>query len=301
MIEPAEKRNITRIGLSMLLMLALTVALQYAAAYLLSDAVTVANRSWLRYVVTAVPQYLLAMPLAYLAMKTVPAVNPAKKSLSAAKLLSIVFICYAIIYAGSLASKIVSDIISNFAKHQMSNVVEELVGRSDVLSNLVFAGLFAPVVEELFFRKMLISRLARYGDKPAVAVSALIFGLAHGNFSQFFYAYGLGAALGYVFIRTGKIGYTIALHMFINVVGGVLGPYILEHAASSFISAYGAVVIAMAITGCVLFIKNKKRLRFERGICELDKWKRAFFLNEGMALFIIACAAIFVLNTMYAL
>lgn len=296
----AERKNITRIGLAMFVMLAVDIALQYAAVFLLSDFLTAENRYWLRYAVSVVPQYLFAMPLAYLVMKTVPAASPAKKSLSPGRLLMAVVISYAILYAGSLISTLISEIISSFVNYKMSNVIEEMVRGSGILPNFVFVGLLAPAAEELFFRRTLINRLIRYGDKPAIVVSGLIFGLAHGNFSQFFYAFGLGAALGYVYIRTGKIGYTIALHMFINLIGGVLGPYILEH-AKSFVIVYGAAVIISAIIGGILFIKNIMRLRFEKGIYEPDNWKRAFFLNAGMALFIAACAAVFVMNTIYAL
>ncbi len=292
----AERKNITRIGLAMFAMLAASIALQYAAEHLLSGFATAENRYWLRYVVSAIPQYMFAMPFAYLLMKTVPAASPAKKSLSPGKLLMVFVICYAIIYAGSLISTMVSDILSKFLRHPVSNPVEELVKGPGVLPNLIFAGLLAPAAEEVFFRRTLIKRLIRYGDRPAIAISGLIFGLAHGNLSQFFYAYGLGAALGYVYIRTGRIGYTIALHMLINVIGGVLAPYILEN-AGSLTAAYGTVILILAISGSILFIKNITRLRFEKGICEPGSWKREFFLNGGMALFYVACVAIFVWNT----
>lgn len=90
-----------------------------------------------------------------------------------------------------------------------------------MLLNIAMVVFAAPIVEELLYRKMLIDRIAAYGDGVSVVVSGLLFGLAHGNFSQFFYAFGLGALFAYVYIKTGHIGYTIGFHMFFNLIGGV--------------------------------------------------------------------------------
>ena len=45
------------------------------------------------------------------------------------------------------------------------------------------------------FRKLLIDRIVPFGQRVAVVVSGLAFGLFHGNFYQFFYAFSLGAVL----------------------------------------------------------------------------------------------------------
>ena len=45
--------------------------------------------------------------------------------------------------------------------------------------------IIAPVMEELVFRKYLVDRLVPYGQKTAVVLSGLFFGLFHGNFISF--------------------------------------------------------------------------------------------------------------------
>lgn len=82
-------------------------------------------------------------------------------------------------------------------------------------------------LEELFFRKALISHMKPYGEKTAVILSALMFGLFHGNFSQVFYAFFLGLLFGYVFVKTEKLRYSLMLHMIINFLGSVLAPGLL--------------------------------------------------------------------------
>lgn len=297
-MEPAERKNIFIIGISLLAMLAVAVALQFAAVALFTDSI---NSSWGVYAVTLIPQYFIAMPLAYLIMRTVQKGGIAKKRLSAVQILQAALVCFAIMYAGSLAAQAIASVIGEIADAKVTNVVAELIGSSDILSSFAAMGLIAPVIEELFYRKLLIGRLIRYGDKPAIITSALVFALLHGNVYQLFYAFGLGAALGYVYVRTGNIAYTIGLHMFINIMGGVVAPLMLLSKDVIMLTLYGLLMLGIVIAGIVVCTTNRRRIRYEKGAVELESWKKAIFLNEGMALFFVTCAALFVYNTIVTL
>ena len=85
----------------------------------------------------------------------------------------------------------------------------------------------APVAEELIFRKALIDGLSRYGEGAAVFASGLVFGLAHGNFSQCFYAFGLGLAFGYIYVKSGKIHLTILPHAALNCISVLMSKLVL--------------------------------------------------------------------------
>lgn len=294
----SEKRNFSVIGFSMLLMIVLTAVLQIVCKYLLGR--IPADNSWAKYLLIFIPQYCVALPAAYLLLKRLPREEITRKNLTASRFLIILLVCFAIMYAGNLIATVITAIISGITGREMSNIVEKIVSGSDIFANLIVIGIAAPVMEEFFYRKLLISRLLRYGDKAAIITSGLIFGLMHGNLSQFFYAFGLGAALGYVYVRTGKLIYTIALHMFINILGGVVGPLLIR-SESLLLPFFGMMVLAMAVAGAVLFFSNKKRIWFKQGICELENWKSAAFLNPGMISFFTACAALFLANTIYAL
>jgi membrane protease YdiL (CAAX protease family) len=116
--------------------------------------------------------------------------------------------------------------ISHFVKHTPQRVVQDLDtahgAKLAVLS--VTALLFAPVVEELFFRGLLLRSLQRRMSAPAaVAISALAFGLAHVIFD-----FGSGVVLpalvalgmlsGYFAVRTGNLSRSILLHMGFNLL-----------------------------------------------------------------------------------
>jgi membrane protease YdiL (CAAX protease family) len=93
-----------------------------------------------------------------------------------------------------------------------------------VLSVLVCVG--SPVVEELFFRGLLLRALVgrflrigpRLGPWAAIVVTALVFALVHFEALQFLGLAGFGVVLGILAWRTGRLGPSIIAHMTFNTV-----------------------------------------------------------------------------------
>ena len=79
-------------------------------------------------------------------------------------------------------------------------------------------GILPPIFEELIFRKFMIDRTIRHGEFISCAMSGIMFGLWHGNFQQFFYAFFVGVLFAFVYIRTGNVIYTMILHASMNLV-----------------------------------------------------------------------------------
>ena len=90
------------------------------------------------------------------------------------------------------------------------------------LFELLVTGIAMPVVEELLFRGIIQNRLREY-LKPghAIILSAVLFGLYHGNTLQVIYALLIGLLLGYVYEKFHNIAAPIALHCFANIVSVV--------------------------------------------------------------------------------
>lgn len=81
---------------------------------------------------------------------------------------------------------------------------------------LLLAGA-APVVEEVFFRGLLLrGLLGRLPAVPAVVVSGLLFALAHFEALQFLGLAAFGVVLGLLAWRTGRLGAGIAAHAAFN-------------------------------------------------------------------------------------
>lgn len=82
--------------------------------------------------------------------------------------------------------------------------------------------LVIPAAEELLFRGVVYGRLrGLVGAGPAVAASALLFGLVHANVVQFVYAGVLGLLLAYLLERTGNLLAPVLGHMAANLAAVV--------------------------------------------------------------------------------
>lgn len=86
---------------------------------------------------------------------------------------------------------------------------------------ILVAVIIGPIIEELVFRKVLIDRLSVYGDRFALIFTSITFGIFHGNITQGLYTIVGGFFFGYVYIKTRKLGASVALHMLMNFVGSV--------------------------------------------------------------------------------
>ncbi|MBX3610839.1 MAG: CPBP family intramembrane metalloprotease [Hydrogenophaga sp.] len=89
---------------------------------------------------------------------------------------------------------------------------------ADDLATLIATGMLAPVLEEMLFRGVLLRGfLERYPRWPAIATSALFFGVMHLNIYQFVLAFWLGLLLGWLYERTRSLMPSIALHAAVNL------------------------------------------------------------------------------------
>lgn len=87
-----------------------------------------------------------------------------------------------------------------------------------LLYELLGSCLFIPVAEELLFRGVVYRRLRSFiGVRPALAASALLFGLVHANVVQFLYAGILGFLLAYLLERTGDFLAPVLGHIAANL------------------------------------------------------------------------------------
>ena len=85
-------------------------------------------------------------------------------------------------------------------------------------------GLLAPVCEELVFRGAVLRALLRWTPRHwlAIAVSALLFALVHGNPAQMPHAFLVGLLLGWLYYRTDSIVPGIVYHWVNNSIAYVV-------------------------------------------------------------------------------
>lgn len=122
----------------------------------------------------------------------------------------------------------------------------------------------APLAEELIFRDGILRSLIRW-RLPAnlsVVVSALIFGLVHGNLQQGVTAVLMGIVLGLLFIRTGDLRLCLPAHIFNNVLAVMMirDPELVSWSSGWSVPVQIGVGAVLLILGfCVLVFKILKK------------------------------------------
>jgi hypothetical protein len=132
----------------------------------------------------------------------------------------------AIGFGFEIAAGIVLFPITNLLKKTPQQVVHDLdtAHGAKLVILVVTALVVAPVVEELFFRGLLLRALQRRVSAPiAVAIAALAFGLTHvlfdfGSGAVMPALVALGLVSGYFAVRTGNLSRSILLHAGFNLV-----------------------------------------------------------------------------------
>lgn len=319
------RRDFSRIGASLCLM----VVIWYALATVLEGALyaAVGGKSeapnWVTYVGSGVPLYLIAMPIAVMLMGKSTVIETRKFDMKPGLFFKLLLMCLPMMWAGSVFGSMLSMVLSN---GEATDRVADLAMQTNIW-NVVFLVIVGPIFEEWLFRKQLIDHTRKYGEKTAILLSGLAFGLFHMNLFQFFYAFLLGLMFGYVYTRTSKLRYSTAMHMIINFNGGVLAPWVLtrvdldqlekvseaaengnaaamEQWASQNVEGlaimlvyfvlYGAVILA----GFVLLIRNFKKFEFYTAPEELPRGTRAKTVcgNVGMIMFIMVTCMLTAVN-----
>ncbi len=276
---------------------------------------------WLTLLLSFAPMYCVAFPIFGAVVKNQPKSPPVQHKLSLGKWLLCALMAEGISIVGNLIGLIVTSVIGAlFSVDTGTDFIEQGVTGPYAWLFMAIAVLCAPAVEETLFRKTLIDRIRKYGDGTAIVLSGLLFGLFHGNFSQFFYAAGMGMLFAFIYVRTGRVRYTIALHMTMNFCGSVL-PFlvvkdfdrILEIVMSGDINEllsnfkmlvplllYEAFIYGAALAGCILLLVFRKKFTVSppEVFIPVGERVKAATLNLGFVLLVLFCLIQFVTNAL---
>ena len=331
----STKKYFSRFGIALFVFFAVNIGAS-AVMYLLLDMLYPLYSQYeivvsvLDYLLSFLPTYCIALPVFLAMTKRLPEVELIKTKMKVGHTLIGFCMCYGLMIVGNNISVSLMTIIQTIKGEEIANPVETMTSGNAWWINLVFVAILAPILEELLFRKVICRHLLPLGEGWAIILSGVIFGLAHGNFYQFFYAFLLGVFFAFIYIKTGKLIYSIIYHMAINVIGGIIAPAIIEFIdlewllslleepalleevfasteltiafliSCSVYLAYTFVMNGIMIVGIVFTIISfvKKRFAVDGGILPPVKKGRyaALFLNVGTALTIAYFAYSFVVS-----
>ena len=197
----------------------------------------------------------------------------------------------AMLFAGSMASmltNIIAEILDAlFATGEIEDAISGVAPENDVnfLVFFIFICVIGPVCEEIIFRHLLLRPLRRCGDGVAVLLTAFIFGVYHGNFDQFPYAFAVGIFLGMIGVRSNSLIPSTILHV-VNNTMVAFGQYLSDALGESDVTlavenginiAYSLLYYA-GIAGLVVLIVKKAFKFYNYGLPLKygDKLKIAF-------------------------
>lgn len=319
-----NRKLFSKIGLIFVIGTILIYALQIGLSKLFNAVVDERYMDF-GFLVAMLPIYVVAFPIMAFLFSKVPVEKPIeKKKMSFKEMFCYFTISYSAMYIFNLFGNLVANFIKIFKKTAVENSILEIATSNNLWMNFFIMVLCAPIVEEFLFRKFIIDRTVKFGEKTAILLSGIMFGFFHGNIYQFCYAFALGLVFAYLYVKSGQIKYSIILHMIVNFMGGVLGVIMLKitglmdvlseagqdpaevgKAMMNNVSGllifllYFLVILAIVITGVVLLLVNIKRINFKQAVVEIQKGERfkTIILNLGMGLFFILWTAIIIYNT----
>lgn len=305
------KKHFSSLGLMYFLGALIIIGVQVAVSMLvLAFAPSLLDNPNLSLLVSMLPTYAIAFPLTSLLIRQVPGVQMKKHNMKPTQLLGAFAISYALMYLSNLAGQFFTNIIGIIKGSPVDDAIADLVSELNPLTAFFVMVLLAPALEEWIFRKLLVDRTIRYGEGTAIFLSGLMFGLFHGNLNQFVYTFLVGAFWAFIYVKTGRLRYTIYLHMALNFMGSVGSLFFLDAISTleggssamngfhfllgmllplAIVIPYLIVVFGLVISGIVLLVTNWKRFRLIPAELFIPKEKRfsVIFLNVGMILYVL--------------
>ena len=183
------RKSFSRIGLIYITFLGVSYLSQLAVTLILSQlAMTETINLDIYMLLTMLSMYPLAVPLTGFLMKFVPSTGEiGREQWGIGKISAFFIFSMGVLYIGNLIGTVLMTAVGVLKEEPIANDVQEMILSMEPWLILVVAVIIAPIMEELVFRKFLLDRIAGFGHWTAMTVSGVIFGIAHGNFYQFWY------------------------------------------------------------------------------------------------------------------
>ncbi|MBQ3489819.1 MAG: CPBP family intramembrane metalloprotease [Clostridia bacterium] len=272
----------------------------------------------------------IAISVAGMLLLALPKTAEEKRPMEFSRFLKLLVMCFGAAYIGNMIGNLFLTFWNASTGNSAGNELEALLTGMDPLIMFLSVGILAPLLEELFFRKLLIDRLRPLGKAVSILLPAFLFALFHMSATQLIYAFAVGVILAYLYYETGNYWLTVAVHALFNWISGFIPMLFLPKLNAFFgkytqiteglpetagvdeiteqliplFETYGAtlalygfyalLVFAVNITGVVFLCMNIKKFRKlgEESVLRVSEVIKAAMLNPGMVVCTLALAAL---------
>ena len=219
--------------------------------------------------------------------------------------------------AGECAALMVAGAALCMAGNLVGALVEQMAGQAGIefqggpqppqpqslpglLLMLLTAAVLPALAEEWLLRGVLLPALQPFGDGFAVVCTAALFALLHQNMEQAPMAFVSGLALGWAYVRSGRLAVPMAVHLWNNAAA--LGLSLLPEAA---VKLYGIILGMLGMLSIfILYLRcpkdNKGGPVPPKAMYEMPAGRRAsnfFFGSAAMVMALVYFVVIIALNT----
>jgi hypothetical protein len=172
---------------------------------------------------------------------------------------------------------------------------------ASVVMQFTYVIILGPIFEETIYRGLIIGTLSKYGSGPAVLMSALAFGLMHGNIPQAVSAFATGVVYGVIAVNCGSVVPTIIIHSLNNLVAN-MPDLATAFNIPYFDTFYSMLEIAIALAGFFVLFTKHDFLRYKKDGYILDKKtvSRTIFTNPAIFLYLLILIYDMVRQIVYA-
>ncbi len=179
-------------------------------------------------------------------------------------------------------------ILNAFGLSMMEGLAQMSMVDTDSFSMFLYAGILAPISEEILFRGLIRRTLLPYGKRFAIVCSAFAFGVFHGNLMQSPYAFLVGLVLGYVATEY-SIVWAMVLHMINNLVIADMLPRLtagLPGNGSDLVIWAVILVFTLGVIAAMIIKRREIRAYFRQERVE-GLYVKCFFSSPGMIVLMV--------------
>lgn len=161
-----------------------------------------------------------------------------------------------------IVGNILVNFIPNAADNEVSKEIYEMLENGKLFNAIIMVGIISPIIEELIFRFGLYALVNKFlGYKLAIAITTILFAMAHLNLEQGLYALFAGFFFGCVRYLYDSVWCTIFMHLLMNVAVLFFADYFVkgvplnELALSLFIAF---IILILSIYRILIIFKERR-------------------------------------------
>ncbi len=215
------------------------------------------------------------------------------------KIISYIFIGFFIQYIAGLIISLISTAINDADIMGNSQSLNTFYSPKYAIISILYSCIVAPVTEELLYRGFILKGFSKVSQHFGIMMSALFFGLIHGNVAQFTLALIIGIFMAYIDIKHNSVLPSIIVHMAVNTmatISSITENYFNE---SPVIAKIIFIIVALcSAIGLFILIKFLPNNIFPKSdIRQQFREKNVAFTSVGVVLALIIYTTSIICNT----